>query len=147
MTAFDSKNIPTNGQLRVIFNQRFKFPRVDLVAPPRKPKDRSGTELPLDIIATTHGCYLIANPAFDSQIWSGKLIPTKRQLRVVIGQGFQFPRAVLVTPPRKPKDRSGAELLLDIIAKNHGCYFIENPAFDSKNPVYRNDFFSSNVSV
>jgi hypothetical protein len=50
----------------------------------------------------------------------------------MMGQGFMFPRAVLVAPPRKPKDRSGAELTLDIIDETHGCYFIENPAFDLK---------------
>ncbi len=63
---------------------------------------------------------------------SGKFIPTERQLLVMIRQGFKFPRAVLVAPPKKPKDGSGAELSLDIIADNHGCYFIANPSYDSQ---------------
>jgi hypothetical protein len=54
----------------------------------------------------------------------------------MIYQGFMFLRANLVAPPSKPRDMSTRyKLLLDIIAKNHGCYFIENPAFDSKNLV------------
>jgi hypothetical protein len=53
----------------------------------------------------------------------------------MMGQGFKFPRAVLVAPPRKPKDWSTAELSNDIIAQNSGCYCIANTAFDSKNLV------------
>ncbi len=58
----------------------------------------------------------------------GEFIPTERQLRVMIDHGFKFPQMVLVAPPRKPRDVSGHELPLDIIAATHGCYFINNPS-------------------
>jgi len=61
---------------------------------------------------------------------NGEFIPTERQLRVMLDQGFKFPRSVLVAPPRKPRDGSGHELPLDIIATTHGCYFINNPSND-----------------
>jgi hypothetical protein len=54
--------IPTERQLSVMLEQGFKFPNSVLVAPPRKPRDGSGHELPLDIISSTHGCYFITNP-------------------------------------------------------------------------------------
>ena len=59
---------------------------------------------------------------------NGEFIPTERQLRVMLDQGFKFPQSVLVAPPRKPRDGSGHELPLDIIATTHGCYFINNPS-------------------
>ena len=54
--------IPTERQLSVMLDQGFKFPSTVLVAPPRKPRDGAGHELPLDIISSTHGCYFITNP-------------------------------------------------------------------------------------
>ena len=62
---------------------------------------------------------------------TGEFIPTERQLRVMLDCGLKFPSTVLVAPPRKPRDGSGHELPLDIIATTHGCYFINNPSADS----------------
>ena len=63
---------------------------------------------------------------------TGEFIPTERQLGVMLDSGFKFPSTVLVAPPRKPRDGSGHELPLDIIATEHGCYFIDNPNATSK---------------
>ena len=57
--------LPTERQLKVMLDYKFKFPSTVMVAPPRKPRDASGHELPLDIIATTHGCFFICNPSED----------------------------------------------------------------------------------
>ena len=61
---------------------------------------------------------------------TGEFIPTERQLRVMLDNEFKFPSTVLVAPPRKPRDASGHELPLDIIATKHGYYFIDNPSED-----------------
>ena len=78
-----------------------------------------------DEIKTRESCKM---ERYYKLMQSGEFIPTERQLRVMIDQGFKFPETVLVAPPRKPRDGSGHELPLDIISSTHGCYFIRNPS-------------------
>ena len=65
---------------------------------------------------------------YYEKMQSGEFIPTERQLGVILDYKFKFPSTVLVAPPRKPRDGSGHELPVEIIATKHGCYFINNPS-------------------
>lgn len=88
-----------------------------------------------NLIFSNHGLNELKVRDFDKMgkyykmMQTGEFIPTERQLRMMLDQGFKFPQIVLVAPPRKPRDGSGHELPLDIIASTHGCYFINNPSY------------------
>jgi hypothetical protein len=59
--------VPTERQLKAMMDVGFKFPAVILVAPPRKPRDSRGHELPVDLIQLSHGCYFVKNPYYSHQ--------------------------------------------------------------------------------
>ena len=59
---------------------------------------------------------------------SEEFFPTEQQLRVMLGKSFKFPPTVLVASTRKPRNGTGHELPLDIIAHhddNYGTHFAQ----------------------
>jgi hypothetical protein len=54
--------VPTVRQLKVMIDLGFRFPDRILVAAPGKPRDNFGHELPMDVVASTHGCFIVDNP-------------------------------------------------------------------------------------
>ena len=66
---------------------------------------------------------------YYDKMQTGQFVPTERQLKAMMDVGFKFPAVVLVAPPRKPRDRNGHELPVDLIQFSHGCYFVENPFY------------------
>ena len=61
----------------------------------------------------------------------GSFVPTERQLKMMMDHGFKFPRLILVSLPRKPRDHQGQELPVDVLKLNHTCYFVQNPDFQA----------------
>ncbi len=65
--------------------------------------------------------------AFYDRMREGTWVPTERQLKAMMDNGFSFPELILVAPPRKPRDNSGHELPANLLNLNHGCFWVQNP--------------------